>query len=536
MGEGRAEGRVHRANPMLVAEASTVPKPGVVIDFTILNSVPLPSGAISWWPAGGNALDAITNHNNGNLSNGVAFAAGKVGRAFALTNSYIKVSDAPSLNPTNGLTVEAWIYLNTRNSGDNDMILRKDGECGSRQYMLAASVSGKFRAHVGTTNGVYNYMDGTTSVAAQTWYHVAMTYSVASSNLSLYVNGALEASSSVSGAIITTTQPVFIGGYPGPCSAYYLPGLIDEPTIYNRALSATEISGIYTAGAAGKSNPNCVAPSTNAIGWWAGDGNNYDLAHINFATTNNGATYAAGVVGQAFSFDGVNDYVKITNAPDLNPTNALTIEAWIYLNQYTYNHSIIRKDGECANRQFLLTVGPNHKFRAHVGSTNGTYYWTDGATTVNAQTWYHVAMTFNSATSNLTLYVNGAVDATATPIGPTITTTEPIYLGGDPYPGCSQYYFGGLIDEATLYNRALSASEISAIYSAGCAGKCKIDADADGLPDDWEMRYFGNLSQSGSGDYDGDGLTNLQEYLLGTNPIQGPSFSPGAIQIHSPWD
>jgi hypothetical protein len=269
-----------------------------------------------------------------------------------------------------------------------------------------------------------------------------------------------------------------------------------------------------------------VAPSTNAVGWWPGDGNTYDLARTNFASTNNGAIYAAGLVGQAFSFDGVNDYVKITNAPDLNPTNAFTLEAWIYLNQYTYNHSIIRKDGECANRQFLLTVGPNQKFRAHVGSTNGTYYWTDGSTTVNAQTWYHLAMTFNSATSNLTLYVNGSVDGTATPIGPTITTTEPIYLGGDPYPGCSQYYFPGLIDEATLYNRALSGSEVSAIYSAGCAGKCKIDTDSDGLTDLQEA-FLG--TDPNNPDTDGDGVTDGDEIQMGTDPTKQDTDGDGVI-------
>lgn len=45
------------------------------------------------------------------------------------------------------------------------------------------------------------------------------------------------------------------------------------------------------------------------------------------------------------------------------------------------------------------------------------------------------------------------------------------------------------------------------------------DTDADSLPDWWEMLYFGNTSsQSGADDYDNDGLTNLDEYLRGSNP------------------
>src|SRR5215475_8158164 len=81
-------------------------------------------------------------------------------------------------------------------------------------------------------------------------------------------------------------------------------------------------------------------------------------------------------------------------------------------------------------------------------------------------------MTYDTATSKLILYVNGAEDLTLTNIlGPIISTSEPVFIGGAPH-SCFPYYFPGLIDEPTIYNRALSPTEISAIYSAGTAGKC----------------------------------------------------------------
>ncbi len=46
------------------------------------------------------------------------------------------------------------------------------------------------------------------------------------------------------------------------------------------------------------------------------------------------------------------------------------------------------------------------------------------------------------------------------------------------------------------------------------------DSDGDGLPDSWELQYFGNLNQSANGDPDGDGLTNLQEFQQGRNPTK----------------
>ena len=50
------------------------------------------------------------------------------------------------------------------------------------------------------------------------------------------------------------------------------------------------------------------------------------------------------------------------------------------------------------------------------------------------------------------------------------------------------------------------------------------DTDGDGLPDSWEMRYFGTLSHTGAEDSDGDGFSNKQEFLAGTDPTNGASY------------
>lgn len=52
------------------------------------------------------------------------------------------------------------------------------------------------------------------------------------------------------------------------------------------------------------------------------------------------------------------------------------------------------------------------------------------------------------------------------------------------------------------------------------------DANGNGIPDWWEMQYFHNLNQTALGDYDGDGVDNLDEYLEGTNPTNAASFDP----------
>jgi len=64
---------------------------------------------------------------------------------------------------------------------------------------------------------------------------------------------------------------------------------------------------------------------------------------------------------------------------------------------------------------------------------------------------------------------------------------------------------------------------------------CSIaDTDCDGMDDDWEILHFGDLTRDGYGDYDGDGISDLDEFLFGTNPTAENGYGPNAPKIVSP--
>ncbi|MCL7454513.1 MAG: PKD domain-containing protein [Anaerolineae bacterium] len=211
------------------------------------------------------------------------------------------------------------------------------------------------------------------------------------------------------------------------------------------------VAGMVTVGAA-------EAQTTNAelSGWWRADGNAYDSAGSNDGTVYGNTTYTNGVYGQAFVFDGDGDYVEIPDAPSLNPAE-MTLSAWVNVGGGSSHRDIASKDGESAERQYLITVDDTNRFRAHVW-TSSVVVTVAGTTPVEQGTWYYVAQTYDE--TGLKLYVNGALEGAAAWAGPPVTTPQPVRIGGGANPGASPFYFTGLIDDVRLYNQALTAEEM----------------------------------------------------------------------------
>jgi hypothetical protein len=180
-----------------------------------------------------------------------------------------------------------------------------------------------------------------------------------------------------------------------------------------------------------------------------------------------GSQWASGRVGnRAGNFNGSDNYVDVGNSSIIEPTSAGTYSAWI--NPVPNCNPTMGWGVVMANEDVywdLNGVGILCDDSGGIGLeiSNASTYIDTPPYIYSPNTWFLVTGTWNG--SMVDLYVNGAlVESTPQTIVPT-----PLYhtfIGTDPYMPINGP-FGGMIDDVRIYNRALSASEIQAMYNGG---------------------------------------------------------------------
>lgn len=266
----------------------------------------------------------------------------------------------------------------------------------------------------------------------------------------------------------------------GNDSGYFKSGQYFGVTV--RFTDNTEVKATTSVGAVAAPTPtatptplpvgtqSCVPPPASLVGWWRGEGN-ADDRQGNHGALRNGASFVPGQVGRGFSFDGVDDFVQV---PDSSSwafgAGEFTLELWVSFSSVKAINILMGSDDGPGHRNKWLFWLNSGQLQLHINSPaipggNGINIGSGLFSPVRDR-WHHLAVTRSG--SSYTFYVDGRPLSSATNALPVPDANGPLTIGQAENLG----FIHGRMDEAAIYNRALSAGEIQAIFAAGGAGKC----------------------------------------------------------------
>jgi Concanavalin A-like lectin/glucanases superfamily/Immunoglobulin domain/Lectin C-type domain/Chitobiase/beta-hexosaminidase C-terminal domain len=221
---------------------------------------------------------------------------------------------------------------------------------------------------------------------------------------------------------------------------------------------------------------SCANPPTGLVSWWRAEGNTLDQAGGNNGTLSGGTTFINGEVGQAFSFNGTNGYLEVPDSPSLRLSNELTIEFWVKRQDLQTVDVIIEKGGDWTGGQqnYEVTLNGPQNNNTLAFAFAGGYRFSSSITDLN---WHHCAVVARNGDANPVFYLDGSQQPVVSGGGAaTINlypSTRPLHIGAQIDLQTGWYFYSKtIVDEISMYNRALTASEVLAIYNAGTAGKC----------------------------------------------------------------
>jgi hypothetical protein len=468
-------------------QAASPPAPydsAVNYEATILADSPLAYYRLDE-ASGPTAQDSSGNGYNGTYAgSGVTYS--EPGALFGSTDSAILLNGTTGemtcpagLSPggLGAISVECWVLFPSVGFAGYATLAANaipgSSNTGFSLFVAPGAAAVAFAVGNGTTSAT---AQSNQQLAANTWYYLCGTWD--GTTVRLYVNSsAVAASAALSGTLGAAASSVAVGYQPASGSDY-VPGSMDEVAIYPTALSAlrVQLRPIYGEGALDftydtykntvlADNPQGYYRLDEASGPTAQDssGNGYNGTYAGSGVTYSEPGVTTGDGDTAVLLDGTAG--EMTCPTGLNPGGwaALTAEAWVKLTSISASAMGIWTNAQptTSHKGISFHIGP--------GGTTLIMSIGNGTSAANLSVaysfatgqWYHLVATWNGST--VTVYINGASVGSVSFAGGTIgSTSTAVGLGYSPVTNSS--YLPGEIDEAALYNSALSAARVEAHY------------------------------------------------------------------------
>jgi hypothetical protein len=204
------------------------------------------AGIIGWWKfdetEGTTAKDSSGGNHNGTLNGDAKWTQGKIGGAVELDgkSGFVQIADKSAFDIGGQITIASWVKIRSVPAEYTAIVTKGD----SSWRLSTAQRERKFHCSVNNYNSII--LDGSTTVDANEWYHVAMVYN--GDEIRIYVDGKLDATKPWKDGIAKNDFDVLIGENAEQKGRSF-DGLIDDVRIYNYALKDFDIMALYNEGA-----------------------------------------------------------------------------------------------------------------------------------------------------------------------------------------------------------------------------------------------------------------------------------------------
>ena len=363
-------------------------------------------------------------------------------------------------------TVEAWVRFAAAPSGSLYTIASKDEGPGSTNKWIFgyadnyAGVPNATILHINNPagNAVFLQSNAWTPTPG-VWYHLAVVKN--GDDYTFYRDGVADGTATTAVAVPAAAASFEVGRAEGNL---HWNGQIDDLRVWNTARSQAEIQNSKDAALAGT--------ELGLAGYWTFDDGGISLTAADATTNANvgrlGGTLAttipawsidaaAGSTGTLL-FDGVDDYVQVGNPPELEMTNALSIEAWIHpagIGDPTHGGILVNKEGE-----YEVARYPDGTIRWAFANTSPGWTFINTGVTAPLNAWTHIAVTYDAGV--VRTYANGVLAHTyngSGNIGDVHGAEDDFRIG---HRQLGTQPFAGRIDEVRIWSTARSDSEIAA--------------------------------------------------------------------------
>jgi len=397
---------------------------------------------------------------------------------------------------------------------------------GNAEFTLNTS-NGLQRTSVSASYSRRIFLDASDASSLNEWVHVVGTYD--GSNLRVYVNGEQKGLVNEAGANVVdfpatgtiTTGNIQIGS--GSNLVYFLSAMYSNLSIWDKALTLSEINEIYNSGQPKSLSSHTAA--SNLISWWTLDnfttglvdsigGYNASLvgsdSHVSPGTVSilNGESIGmsqsnlvqsdlqtvAPYSKYALAFDGSLDTVLLGNAPIV--TGVFTMSMWIKRTSttspgsHTYQ-SLFAKDDISSNRVYSTFFNTSTGVLSFWVSSSGSYnsgFRVDTSTAINDTEWHNVVFINNGTNVKNQVYVDGAEASYATQgtgVSSLHSSTINSTACGLEYLGSN--YFYGSVSNISMWTSAFSASQVIEIYNEGLPSNLNSHSAVSSLASWWQL-------------------------------------------------